>query len=315
MFSNVLSFAQISVDGLIRNYTFTGNANDSSGFNFHGDVTNAILTADRFNAPNSAYSFNGQTSYIDIPFIGLDLLEYTYSVWANTATLPPVGTGTIVLAIGTAYYDQVINTNNSVGVNTGWGGNGYNETGPAQYIAYSGESLVANEWVHIVMVRDVNKLRCYIDCRLVKTDSTNQTHAPGYGFNQLAKIGARQNNVTKFNGKIDDLRIYNRALSYNEIILLCEEKQSTSLSYVEDKNPISVFPNPAFNEINLINQGPNKINSLSILNGLGQIQEVTETVNQNTISIDVLHLTSGIYYLIINFNNGEKRIEKISIIK
>ena len=234
LFSNVLSFAQISVDGLIRNYTFTGNANDSSGLNLHGTVTNAILTADRFNVPNSAYRFNGQTSFIDIPFIGLDLLEYTYSVWANTTTLPPFGTGTIVLAIGTPYNDQVINTNNSVGVNTGWGGNGYNLTGPPQYIAYSGQALAINDWVHITMVRTKKKLSCYINCELVKEDSTFQNHAPSYGNDQIARIGARQNGATFFNGKIDDLKIYNRPLSYEEITEFCRVITDDSLIVPDD---------------------------------------------------------------------------------
>ena len=45
-------------------------------YNHHGTVHGATLTTDRFGNPNSAYSFNGSTDYIEIPnHDQLDLLE------------------------------------------------------------------------------------------------------------------------------------------------------------------------------------------------------------------------------------------------
>jgi hypothetical protein len=59
--------AQTSLDtGLVRNYPFNGNANDVSPNLSHGTVYGATLTTDRFGNPNSAYSFNGISDYIDI---------------------------------------------------------------------------------------------------------------------------------------------------------------------------------------------------------------------------------------------------------
>ena len=59
-----ISSLPIPTNGLVAWYPFNGNANDSSGNGNNGTVHNATLSADRFNNPNSAYSFNGSSSYI-----------------------------------------------------------------------------------------------------------------------------------------------------------------------------------------------------------------------------------------------------------
>ena len=75
------------------------------------------------------------------------------------------------------------------------------------------ENITARQWIHLVMTRSGNVQRFYVDCRLVDTDSTTITSIPNYGLGPKARIGTRENNTLFFNGKIDDVRIYNRALS------------------------------------------------------------------------------------------------------
>jgi hypothetical protein len=50
--------------GLVAYYPFTGNPGDSSGNNYHGTVSGASLTTDRFGVSNKAYTFNGSNNYI-----------------------------------------------------------------------------------------------------------------------------------------------------------------------------------------------------------------------------------------------------------
>src|SRR6266404_1202616 len=60
--------AQVNLNqGLMAYYPFSGNANDVSGNNNNPVFNNATLTADRFGNPNSAYSFDGTSSYMRIP--------------------------------------------------------------------------------------------------------------------------------------------------------------------------------------------------------------------------------------------------------
>ena len=64
VFSNTL-FSQIPTNGLVGYWSFSGNANDSSGNNLNGTVNGAVLTEDRFGNSSSAYSFDGN-DYISV---------------------------------------------------------------------------------------------------------------------------------------------------------------------------------------------------------------------------------------------------------
>jgi hypothetical protein len=55
----VRDFSNQQTGNLIAFYPFNGNANDESGNGNHGAVFQASLTSDRFNNPSSAYSFDG----------------------------------------------------------------------------------------------------------------------------------------------------------------------------------------------------------------------------------------------------------------
>jgi len=50
--------------GLIAEYLFAGNAQDSSGEQRHGIVKGAVLCEDRFGRSESAYYFDGKDDYI-----------------------------------------------------------------------------------------------------------------------------------------------------------------------------------------------------------------------------------------------------------
>lgn len=52
---------------MVYHFPFDGNANDTSGNGNNGVVNNATLVADRHGTANSAYSFNGTTAWIEAP--------------------------------------------------------------------------------------------------------------------------------------------------------------------------------------------------------------------------------------------------------
>ena len=70
--------------GLVGWWPFTGNAIDSSGNGNNGTVNGATLTSDRFGNPNCAYSFNGNTDFIGTPIVQSNLSEYSVSMWFKT---------------------------------------------------------------------------------------------------------------------------------------------------------------------------------------------------------------------------------------
>lgn len=75
---------------LIAHYPFTGNANDVSGNNLHGQANGAILTVDQNGGQQRAYYFNGGTQHIIVP--NDPLLNFqdgiTVSCWFKANALP-----------------------------------------------------------------------------------------------------------------------------------------------------------------------------------------------------------------------------------
>jgi hypothetical protein len=54
--------------GLVAQYYFNGNANDTSGNGHNGTVYGATPTTDRFGNPNSAFHFDGIDDYVGVPY-------------------------------------------------------------------------------------------------------------------------------------------------------------------------------------------------------------------------------------------------------
>ena len=69
-------------DGLDAYYPFNGNANDESGNGYHGTVTGATSIADRFGAPSSAYSLDGN-DYIQVPSSPEAATYLDFSAWVR----------------------------------------------------------------------------------------------------------------------------------------------------------------------------------------------------------------------------------------
>ena len=85
VFSNTL-LSQIPNNGLVGYWTFSGNANDSSGNNLNGTVNGAVLTEDRFGNSSSAFNFDGIDDYIlvnDDDLLSFPNNEFTFSFWVN----------------------------------------------------------------------------------------------------------------------------------------------------------------------------------------------------------------------------------------
>lgn len=71
-----------------------------------------------------------------------------------------------------------------------------------------------------------------------------------------------------------------------------------------DKNLFSIYPNPAHNSIMIKSLNLIKINSVQIINNLGQVVIYEVTNSNNDINIDVSGLSNDLYFVKINFDKG-----------
>ena len=199
---------------LLACYPFNGNAQDSKGSN-HGTVSGATLTTDRFGNANSAYNFDGNGNYIGIPGVPFATTQFTYSAWVNASELPAYGEARTILSIGNAGGDQFLMLLNNSGTNgPGWNYGSYIGYATAQLpplLSYT--SVVANNWVHFVVVRSLYERKTYINGQLSVINTASA--GPYYSTPTLGAIGARFNNtqIQTFKGAIDDVKIYNGPLN------------------------------------------------------------------------------------------------------
>jgi predicted nucleic acid-binding Zn-ribbon protein len=218
--------------GLVAYFPFSGNAGDSSGNGNHGTVNGATLTSDRFGSLQKAYLFSGSTitpSYIIGNCSSFPTGVRTVSLWffAND-----IGTGTAGRALW-GYGGQTCGQSWLQNIdNFGNGGNIYEVQGHCtnQQVLYNyGENHPNGNWIHWLITTDPSTgTNFYLNGVKVKKDATfiNQTYVTGKKFvfgSYISNDGNNylwDNNCNPFNGKLDDIRIYNRNLTQSEITYL-----------------------------------------------------------------------------------------------
>ncbi len=122
--------------------------------------------------------------------------------------------------------------------------------------------------------------------------------------------------ISTIGGLADRTQFNNRAGIYfdeNPVVLTNSVKNTVacgSLGFAENinKESISLFPNPAVNEMVLNLENVKEYNSYIITNSIG-ITIKTENIIQNQTNININKLASGIYYLYLKGDNGTK-VEK-----
>ena len=206
----------IPTAGLVAYYPFNGNTNDESGNENHCTAENCTLTTDHFGNVNSAYFFNGSNSLISRAPISsmFSLSQMTLSAWVKTFKYIPdnpriiaVGsTGTVEQNYSLIWHS--CDSPFSPGAVTFYASN-LNEV-------YSNKVLTADStWHHIAVTYDRFYVTFYTDGVLDTTIAVNGNLVPL--TDGILRIGNNYINNDPFNGVIDEVRIYNRALNPAEV--------------------------------------------------------------------------------------------------
>lgn len=201
-----------SPDKLVAYYPFTGNANDMSGWGNHGTVNGATLTTDRFGNPNGAYSFDGVNSYVQIsnPPRNYDK-EITVSWWVNANSFQ----------IGAGIGQSQANVPSS----GTWLMHGNVDRSIIWYVNDNGtwrqtpnSPILSSGWHHIVGTAKADSLRLYVNGTLV-AKTTGISNRIFFDQSSVIQIGkdVRYASGRWLNGSIDDVQIFERALTPSEI--------------------------------------------------------------------------------------------------
>lgn len=225
----VAASAVLPTNGLVAYYPFNGNANDESGNGNHGTVNGAILSRDIYGNPSSAYAFTGTTNYIRAN-IGAELFtnDFSISIWFNAQDIaenfPHLIGGTPYFLewhlcgpepsyIATDLYRRLgfyLQAPNGL---------------PSARMGYmfSSQYIETNRWHHGCIVRSNLYFSMHIDGFVSVETNSPISHDLNGAFIDIGNSMNFANSA--FHGSLDELRIYNRALSNNEVARLNQERQ------------------------------------------------------------------------------------------
>ncbi|HCV41952.1 MAG TPA: hypothetical protein DGH68_00590 [Bacteroidetes bacterium] len=202
---------------LLLYYPFNGNANDESGHGHHGIISGATLAPDRAGTPNRAYTFDGWNNHIEMPSLIPDTIaSFTMSAWVYTtdasrrriAVYSGANRGEAHLEINYSNFSFAVNM-----YNVGW----FQTFSPAtlgQFVHLAGVYRRGNSaqlWVNGI-------LRAEIPVPMGTLNHGRSTHTSSVGSYAPQWLDwGRQNGVHSWQGTIDQVRIYSRALNQTEI--------------------------------------------------------------------------------------------------
>ncbi len=205
---SIISFLLADLNqNLKAKYLFNGNANDDSGNGNHGIIHNTQPTDDRYGNSDSAYLF-GINKYITINSDStLDITqEITMAAW-------------IYLNSGSSSWQSIFCKGDTSDMNSPYALliRNYKIAVLLNRTNYYGHVTVpTDEWVHIAITWNGTTIKYYINGN--KDDIEDSYSSNLNIINSPLIIGMDAPGETEwFNGKLDDLYLYNRALSDAEI--------------------------------------------------------------------------------------------------
>ncbi|MCZ8159545.1 MAG: hypothetical protein O9275_02130, partial [Microcystis sp. LE19-196.1B] len=206
----------IPTNGLVGWWPFNGNANDESGNGNNGTVSGAILSSDRTGKENNAYNTSSGSIDINKTIFNNGWNSYTVSVWLNYSSLSLTGGNVLIntvphggFAIGYSYFNSNRFShfkNSNIPNSNSWDIFSDDKSNVS--------NLSANVWYNFIVTKSENNYKYYFNGVLDKSVSSSITPID---LNMAIKIGAIEGNLERFKGKLDDIAIWNRALTADEI--------------------------------------------------------------------------------------------------
>ena len=310
----------VPTNGLVGYWPFNGNANDESGNGNNGTVNGATLTNDRFGNASNAYEFNSGEHLISTSQVFSSPNSLSYSVWVKTnSTISGhiIGFNNGQLFHG-GRWDRVISIEeNNILFYT------YpNSNSVTNQISIS---VTDNEWHNLIVTMDSQGSKIYVDGIL---KSTNNSQNIGEGFDGYYRFGGLSPDDLNNSliGSYDDIGIWNRALTEEEVANLYASNSSNecstlvintgvlSTSPVTYTSTVNIYPNPANDQITIDCGNLDNVEgwNIKITNTLGQ-EVFNKPMDTQQYVIPLNTWTGqGMYFVkIINAQNEVVNIKKI----
>lgn len=194
-------------EGLWAYYPFAADTRDHSGHGRHATNEKAELAEDRFGKANQAYQFNGSWQWMEIPWQSSGFTgSYTLSAWVYVDSGPGENKWQNIMSDPESTFQLLINNERVL------------EVYP---LRITGAQLPIGKWTHVVLVNEGGRHTIFQEGQITMREDVPVDESLSHSPVQVSRIATwkKPDEVANelFEGRLDDIRIYSRALSDKEV--------------------------------------------------------------------------------------------------
>lgn len=286
--SSIESFTTLNppVPQLIAEYNFNSTYNNVNGNTPFTSNMGTSFVADRHGAAGRALNINDTGTNAAIPDLPYGNSARSVSVWTKLNSIK--SNYNFLYSYGTAANPDgaYINPNTII------------------HFAPSHNSVLAHStdiWYHFVFTYDGTASKIYRNGTLISSSNVARNTVNN---SDVFRLGLSEGGALNyFNGTIDDLKIYNYALSESEVSDLYNT-QTLAVTETKTKSTVVVYPNPASDIINI--ETKNLIKDIEIISAEGKT-----LLHSKEKTINISRLNKGMYFVKITDSHGNTATQKI----
>lgn len=293
----------VPTNGLVGWWSFNGNAHDESGNGNNGIVNGAVLTTDRFGNFDNAYNFNGTSDFINLGTLNFN--SFSITGWYQIAETAPEGSWPYC----NSNYTIVSNNHQALGADEGVEiSHDHNQR--LTFLVGDGTSY---EIGHIPTTIGIWKFFAFTydsfsnSGTLYDEDLTNIVSSFDFNFSNMnleTNVGARPGCYNSFShgnflkGNIDDIGIWDRALSAQELGTLFNATNTNSVPLLEENNFVILQDNDSKtikinSSVSCVGQDYSLFDCSGRVNCSGKITAPSMVLSTNNLSAGVYIFTLG----------------------
>lgn len=302
-YSNEASATATGNNDLVACLSFDENTLDST-IHLNHSASYGTATFVEGKVGSKAIALNGTDAFIQLPAHLANHPEVTIATWVywNGST-----TGQRIFDFGNGQTEYMYLTPKAFSGGLRFG---IKNGGTEQQL--NATVLPTGKWSHVAVTLGASGASMYVNGELVVA-SSSVTISPLNFKPVLNYIGRSQFSYPLFNGKIDDFRVYNYALSANEVAQI--SGVLSPVEKVDHESGFSLWPVPAKDVLHMTYSSENKngMSTLSVFNIDGRLVVRKEAESICEKELDVSNLPSGIYML--QLTNKEESLMRRFVVK
>lgn len=290
----------VPADGILGWWPFSGNANDLSGNSNNGQVYGATLTTDRFGNVDAAYLF--ATDVIEVPNNPLFVSDtFTLSFWQATDT--PSNGNHSYIEYGSSG-ERLWEFGASSGTISSFG---------CSTLSLGSSIFTGSSWRHLAFVVVGDTVKFYWNGDLHHSFHKSLV-CDSINTNRKLRFGAKLYWTSDhYDGKMDDIGFWRRALTDNEISNLFNAANNASVSKINQDDEYFTITRSPNNEIYLNISSVLRNPTVKIFNLHGQCVFQENSVSTESMKLNLGSCEHGIYFVQVASEGLEIKTKKLFI--